>query len=158
MKRIDWDRFSPLGIAGKTVWKGLCFALGCGIGAALIVFWSRFSNAYGELFEYTEDRIPVLRSGTQMLPFAVLMDGALTLLWIVMGCMPVVALALYLVHYQDGRSIYTMRRLPRRWELWRRCITLPVWMAVLCAAAAGLVTLLCYGAYLWITPTGCLPH
>lgn len=157
MKRIDWDRLSPLGLPGKTLWNWLCVAIGCGIGAAAVSFGSKYISAYGELFTYTEDRKAVLIPGALMPNFAKLMDGALTLLGILAGCMPAVMLVLYLYHYQDGRSIYTMRRLPSRWELWRRCITLPAWTAVLCAAAAGLVTALFFGVYLWITPAGCLP-
>lgn len=58
----------------------------------------------------------------------------------------------YRYHYETGRSIYLMRRLPDRWERHRRCWTLPL----LCCAAVlliGLALLLVYYAvYLLVTP------
>ena len=71
--------------------------------------------------------------------------------------MPAAALGLYLSHYQGGRSIYTMRRLPHRGELWRRCLAVPAATALTALAAAAVLTAVYFGIYLIFTPAVCLP-
>ena len=63
----------------------------------------------------------------------------------------------YFYHYQDSRSIYTMKRLPDRWELWRRCLTLPFWTVIISGVLVLLLTGVYYLIYLKCTPAGCLP-
>jgi len=58
----------------------------------------------------------------------------------------------YQYHHRVSKSIYTMKRLPNRWELHRRCWSLP-----LCCFAAVLLTgflllLVYYAVYLLVTP------
>lgn len=76
--------------------------------------------------------------------------------WITAACMAALAAWHYAYHYQGSRSIYLMRRLPSRWELWRRCLALPAAGAV-CALLLAALLLLCYfGLYLLLTPRPCL--
>lgn len=51
----------------------------------------------------------------------------------------------YIYHYQGAKSIYTMRRLPDRWELHRRCLVFTLTVAVICI----LMSVIMLGAYLW---------
>ena len=62
----------------------------------------------------------------------------------------------YIYHYQESKSIYTMRRLPSRWELHRRCLTLPVVAIVVYLIMAFAILLILYTAYMKITPDVCL--
>ena len=62
----------------------------------------------------------------------------------------------YACHYQDSKSIYTMRRLPNRWELHRRCLTLPLYFAAVCAVLAALLLVLYFVLYMLATPAQCL--
>ena len=48
-----------------------------------------------------------------------------------------------------------MRRLPQRWELWRRCLAGPLAGALGCLLAAGLTLLLCLLCYWFQTPAAC---
>ena len=62
----------------------------------------------------------------------------------------------YLYHFHESKSIYTMWRLPNRWELHRRCLTLPAVGLAISAVAAMLFLLLFYAVYMNITPDVCL--
>lgn len=156
MKRIDWQRYVPLGIDGKQTRTTLLLALTAGAAVSL-GFLSRYSHARDALYEY--DRITrqrILIPDAVMPDFVQLLHGSFWGLAAVAACMIAVALGFYLYHYQGCRSIYTMRRLPDRRELWRRCLTLPVLTALACLALAVILTLLYFGIYLWATPDACL--
>lgn len=62
----------------------------------------------------------------------------------------------YFYHFQGSKSIYLMRRLPRRLELVRRCAALPLLTAAAALLAAGLLLALYFGIYLLVTPETCL--
>lgn len=155
MKRIDWQRYVPLGVHGKKTRNGLLIALGVGVLVSF-GFFSRLHRARSELYAWA-GRTLVLRPGAVMPYFTELLHGSFWGLGIVAACMLALAVGFYGYHYQGGRSIYTMRRLPNRWELWRRCLTLPVLTALACLLLAGLLTLLYFEIYLQVTPEGCLP-
>ena len=136
----------------KTVW-------GLGLGASLIysgIFLVRFADACGELYEY-QGMEQVLIEGARMERFRVLLDNGLAGFAITALVMLLFSIYHYLYHFQDSKSIYLMRRLPRRWELHRRCLTLPVAAAVLSLAAAVAMQGFYFGIYLVFTPKGCLP-
>ena len=120
---INWDHHVPLGMDGekrKNQMTGLlCLGLACSL-----LFVIRYGNARSNLWGYLNgkhQRIP----GRMMLEFGELMQGVFLPLAVIAFGFVVVAVLFYLYHYQGCRSIYTMRRLPNRWELWRRCLTMP---------------------------------
>lgn len=154
MKRIDWRRYLPLGIEWKRVRNRLLLALGAGTAVSL-GFLDRYFSARRELYQWM-GRERVLIEGAVMADFAGLLRGSFWGLAAAAACMPAVAAGFYLYHYQGGRSIYTMRRLPDRWELLRRCLTLPLLTAAACLALAAVLTLLYYGIYQFATPDACL--
>ena len=151
MKKIDWNRYVPLGIDGAeirnwVVW-GLIFGAAWSLG-----FFFRFADAKRDLF-FTTGKW----TGQPIKPFWEVIGNAFLLLSILAFIMIVMAVYFYFYHYQNGRSIYTMKRLPNRWELWRRCLTVPVLIIVLCGLLALLLTGIYYLVYLYCTPAGCLP-
>lgn len=150
-KRIDWDRYVPLGISGENTRNNLMTAL---IAACL---WStgflfRYGDAKQDLF-YVDGRW----KGFPIKPFWELIGNAWLFFGIVILMMAATAILFYAYHYQDSRSIYTMKRLPNRWELWRRCLTMPVWTVVLSVVLMVLLTGVYYLIYLKCTPAVCLP-
>lgn len=156
MKRIDWSRYVPLGIDSKQVRTMLLLALAAGVAVSL-GFLFRYSQAKEALYEYEPiTRQRILIAGAVMPDFVQLLRGSFWGLAAVAACMPAVALGFYLCHYQGGRSIYTMRRLPDRWELWRRCLALPLLTMASCLILAALFTLLYLELYLLATPDVCL--
>ena len=155
MRLDDLSRYAPVGMKlhmEKTVW-------GLGLGASLVysgLFLLRFADACGELYEYKGvDR--VLIEGAKIERFGVLLGNGLVGFAITAVVMLLFSIYHYLYHFQDSKSIYLMRRLSDRWELSRRCLTLPVAAAVLSLAAAVVLLGFYFGIYLLFTPKGCLP-
>ena len=155
MRLDNLSRYAPVGMKlhmEKTVW-------GLGLGASLVysgLFLIRFVDACGELYEYKGvDR--VLIEGAKIERFGVLLGNGLVGFAITAVVMLLFSIYHYLYHFQDSKSIYLMRRLPNRWELSRRCLTLPVAAAVLSLAAAVVLLGFYLGIYLVFTPKGCLP-
>lgn len=155
MRRIDWNRYVPLGIDGRRVRNGLLLALGLGVLVSF-GYLNRLFDAREELYEWV-GRTSVLRPGAVMPGYPTLLHGSFWGLAAAAVCMAVLAAAFYAFHYQGGRSIYTMRRLPKRWELWRRCLTVPAATALCCLLLAVVLTFLYFEIYLMVTPEGCLP-
>ena len=63
----------------------------------------------------------------------------------------------YCTYYQGSKSIYLMKRLPDKWELYKRCVHLPmIAMIVEIITIVGVMSLY-YGIYLIFTPQQCLP-
>jgi len=155
MRLDDLSRYAPVGMKlqmEKTVW-------GLALGASLIysgLFLVRFADACGGLYEYKGvDR--VLMEGAKMERFGVLLGNGLVGFAITAVVMLLFSIYHYLYHFQDCRSIYLMRRLPNRWELPRRCLTLPLAAAVLSLVSAAVLMGFYFGIYLVFTPKGCLP-
>ena len=155
MRLDDLSRYAPVGMKlhmEKTVW-------GLGLGTSLVysgLFLLRFADACGELYEYKGvDR--VLIEGAKIERFGVLLGNGLVGFAITAVVMLLFSIYHYLYHFQDSKSIYLMRRLSDRWELSRRCLTLPVAAAVLSLAAAVVLLGFYFGIYLLFTPKGCLP-
>ena len=73
----------------------------------------------------------------------------------------VAALLLIPVHgaywYQGSRSIYLMRRLPQKKELWLRTLALPLLAALAMAILAAVLVPLLWMAYCIATPAGKMP-
>lgn len=156
MKPIEWQRYVPLGICGKQVRTSLLSALSAAAALCLLTFLGHYTTARRSLYQWadgTRELIP----GAVMPDFMLILQGSFVCLAMLAACMPALALIFYLFHYHGARSIYTMRRLPNRWELWRRCLALPLFTVAACLAAAILLGLLCRGIYLWATPDICLP-
>ena len=146
MKRPDLSRLAPPGFGLRTELQLF------GTGSALAVLNSarypvRFIRA-------RRDVILALQRGLtpEMPDFCSLIDGVLLGFALLAACMLLAAAAHYLYHLQGSKSIYLMRRLPSRWELHRRCLTLPVLGAALCLVASAVLLLLYLGIYRLFTP------
>ena len=59
----------------------------------------------------------------------------------------------YLYYYQGSKSIYLMRRLPDRGELYRSCLARPIQRMVLCLVICLAILLISYAYYMKETPT-----
>lgn len=151
IKNIDWDYLAPLGLGGRLTAKWFA----CGGGAAICISWAGFLNAYynARSMLYSWER---LVPGAVMQPFYEILGNTLSIFGIAALCMLPLALWHYYYHYQDSRSIYLMRRLPKRGELWRRCLALPLLGLTACALLAVLHLFLYFAVYQFCTPPQCL--
>lgn len=136
-----WDRLVPAGMDGprelRRLAAGLSLSLVWSVLAFLLPYGSAWRGRWGRMvFPRFDDLL-----SPALIPFAVTAGGMLAL-----------ALVHVLSHYQGSRSVYLMRRLPDRRELWRRCLSVPLLglgAAAVLAAALG-------GAYFWVYRT-CTP-
>lgn len=119
-----------------------------------LTFWYKYFDKYWELF-LREDKLTVL-SGEMMTDFGRLYDGSMYgFLFCALWC---VAFVIHYYNYyrQGSKSIYLMKRLPKRLEMHRRALTLPILMCVVFLLMALITTLIYFGLYMLITPNECL--
>ena len=153
--RIDLSRHVPLGFRLQEEIKG--FFGGC-FGAtlfSLINFVPRFSDQLDKLYRRNGANRTLI-PGAIMPDFVEIFDRSL---W---GFLVMIVAAFafigvhYAYHHQESKCIYTMRRLPSRWELHRRCLTLPLLAVVAYLILAFVILLIFYAVYMNITPDVCL--
>jgi len=155
-KMPDFSRLMPPGLDFAPEGKFTLFAFGASAVYSAL-FLLRYADAYGALFRV--DRITrerTLIEGAVMKDFAELIRGTGIGFFLLCGCMVFFIVRHYLYHWRHAKSIYLMRRLPRRSELHRRCLTLPAVGILLSLLCAFLILLLYYGIYMLITPEICL--
>ena len=161
MKIFDPKRHLPLGWDWETTKSRLC--VGHGLSAmTLIGFLTRYIDARSMLYYYvpgpTGSSIRELDPSRTILPFRDMLSGTTMWgLWCFLAVMPLMVWRYYRFHTQGTMAVYTMRRLPDRWEYHRLCWTQPILSAltelILYAVLLGLCWLLWYFA----TPAPCRP-
>lgn len=153
--RIDFDRLTPMGTDGRKEAQWLGLTLGIAAAWNLFSFLLEYTRALDGLSR-TAAGIRTLLPGAQMPPFSELSrPGALLYPPVLAFCIGL-SVAHYAAHYAGSKSIYLMRRLPDRLELYRRCLGLPVLAAVTAMALLGLQTGAHYLIYILCTPKLCL--
>ena len=149
------SRLVPLGCDGRRELRWLLWGLAAGFLVNLR-FVLVYLSARSGLYVYS-------RGVRQLVPGAVIAPFSELLGWSLLGCfaaaaaMAVLAAWHYLTHFRGSRSIYTMRRLPSRWELHRRCLTLPALGAAAYLLEAAALWGLDFLLYALATPAQCLP-
>jgi hypothetical protein len=146
-----WNRLAPLGCDGVKEIGGIIKGLAGSAVVAAFWFFITYFTYYNMLFEEMAGEL-VLRDDVRMIPFRRVVGNSFVgfvLLAVVMVCLGIYHRA---IHYQGSRSIDLLRRLPDRWEGFRRCWAIPL----LGLAAAVLLTLALLGGfwlfYDWMTP------
>ena len=154
-KPIDWNRHVPLGMDGEKTKNWLSLLVGVG-GCCSMTFLVDYLYCRNELFVTIRGK-RYLNPEAKMAAFETLMEGVFHPMAVVAAGMALIAVLMYFYHYQESRSIYTMKRLPNRWELWRRCLTLPTAFLLLCGVVTAVLTLLYWLIWRFCTPIRCLP-
>lgn len=154
------ERVYPLGFPGR---QALQITLG-GLGVAFAIGYFRFLASFFSAKEelYTSVKIdgkwvPKLIEGSVIAPFSHLLGGVSLGLTLVALCLIASLFLHYAWHKLGSRSIYRMKLLPNRWELWRRVVLIPLIGLAACALLWGLLLLLCALTYRFGTPEGHLP-
>ena len=110
MKKLNWDRYVPLGIDGKSVRNKMAVGLGAVAGFSLS-FLYRYGEARNNLFRYrVTERF--LIEGAKIIPFRELRLGVFWAFPVMALALVFVAVGFYNYHSQDSHSIYIMKRLP----------------------------------------------
>lgn len=139
---FQWRDFAPV---GRDVAQDLRLYL-AGLGLCVLVSFGYLGSlltAYDDLMRYNTD---------QMSPFVTVLGNALMGFPILASASLLFVFSYYQMHFGASRSIYLMRRLPDRFSLHRRCLSLPLAMALVSFLLAGVLLLLYYLIYCCVTP------
>lgn len=162
MKIFDPKRHLPVGwdwedLRGTLYWFHGLSTL------PVLAFFGRYIDALDALYHtvwisQTETRWELDPNRT-IAPFGELMAGLPRLgLWCFLALMGVQIYRHYTYHTRDAMTIYTMRRLPDKWELHRRCLTQPILSILAELLLFAVLTALCWLAYYFWTPVPCRPY
>ena len=132
-------------------------ALGLSALTAMGLFLSRFSPALDDLYQRAYDQEPVLIPGRLVPPYPQVLGNALLGFGLVALCLILLPIGHFLWHRWGARSDYLMRRLPRRQELAKRCVTGSALLLVITALAGMVMFGLLFLWYQAATPAGHLP-
>lgn len=154
--RVDWNRYVPPGMDGGQVrsWLGWLLLIGS-LGS--LQFLDQYLRARNVMYGLTTTGRRYRRPGAMMRPFRDVLGGSFIPMAAMIPVILAVAVYLYLYFYRTSRSIYTMKRLPDRWELPRRCLTLPVGALLMAAVLTAALTGVYYLIWRFCTPAACLP-
>ncbi len=154
MKNIDFDRLFPPGLERSRELTLFCWGYVLSLIFSLS-YYIHLSDAVNQLYRYN-GRVKYIPEGRLMPDFYTLIRSSFAGFWIVCIMMLVFAGLHYTYHRQGTKSIYLMLRLPKRWELHRRCLTMPLVGIGICLVSAFIVLLIFYASYMLATPEQCL--
>lgn len=149
------ENFFPPGYEYRREQNSAILLLGIGAGLSL-QFFRNLYYAAGTLYEYV-DYQRVLREGAIAVSFGNLVTGHWGLYVPFVLFLVAMTVYHYFYYYRETKSIYLMRRLPRRSVILASCVKGPLLGLVAGAAALAVLYLLYYGIYLLAIPRECLP-
>ena len=144
----------PVGIKAETEIWIFFSALAVGICRALLFFQAYFRE-YNRLFNIEYGK-RVLIKGRMMLDFYEILEGTFNGFVIAIFGFICLIIFHYGYHYKDSKSIYTMKRLPNKYELHIRCFTFPVIGIITSIVISAILLVLFYLYYITKTPDECL--
>ena len=151
MLRTKLEKLLPPGFDLEAELKWIAWGLGLSFFYSL-GFLFRYGSAISALYYYDGNYNKILNEQSYMRPFSQLFGSTTSGFLLVAICMIGLAAYHYAYHYQGSKSIYLMRRLPDRLDLWRRCLTLPLLAILVCAVCVSILTAIYYAVYLGFTP------
>lgn len=149
------EKYAPLGIGVEKHIKGFFALVGCATGCTMF-FFLQYANALEQLYTYRAGK-KVLIEGAMILSFEQITEGLFLMGYLESVAILLMSIYYYLYHHQGSKMMYLMKRLPDKWEVHRRCWTLPIAGAVLMAAWMMILKMIYYAIYILYTPSQCLP-
>ena len=153
--RWHTENYFPPGFPWKP-WRNLIISVyPASVLFSSACYFTRLKGCYDSLFNE-------LSKGRELLPGAVmslfgnLLEGCSFGFIVLIVCMLALTIANYRYHYQGSKSIYLMRRLPKKYEMAKRCLLLPVAVIFVSLATICLLLVIYYQIYLFVTPEQCL--
>lgn len=158
--RNKWESLSrlfPMGWPWQNEIILTAAALGLSTLTAMGLFMSRFTPALNDLYQRAYGQEPVLIPGKLVPPYPQVLGNALLGFGLVALCLILLPIGHFLWHRWGARSDYLMRRLPRRQELAKRCVTGSALLLVITALTGLVMFGLLFLWYQAATPAGHLP-
>ena len=146
----------PPGYDCRQEWLAAGFLFGIGVVLSFH-FFEELYHAYNELIWIDMESGRRILEGAVARPFMRLMEGRLEMFvpfFLLFGTM---AIYHYFYYYHGAKSIYLMRRLPKRGTMIKSCIQGPLLCMGAGVAVMAVLYLLYYFVYLLVIPAECLP-
>ncbi len=118
-------------------------------------FFIEYKAEYYDLFEYYGDKT-VLKSFAFMPDYYILILDCFKLFSLLPFVFAYCCIANYTYHYKHSKSIYLMKRLPQKSELYVRCVAFPLICLVLSVLVLIALIFIYYAYYMLKTPAECL--
>lgn len=118
---------------------------------SLLYFLSYYS-AYNAMFQYYGDKKVLIENITMDNFCDIIADGTFDVFKIAVFIFLAMIGVNYGYHYRDSKSIYTMRRLPNKYELHIRCIAFPAAAILLSIVISFSLLMIFYIHYMTVTP------
>lgn len=150
----------PLGFPAQSAFWLTLGGLLAAFGLGFLRFAALFSSARDQLYHrdiINGEVVRCLIDDAVMPPFPTLLGGVFLSLLLAALCLAASAGVLYRWHWVGSRSIYRMKLLPHRGELWRRVLAMPLAGLAACGVLGAVLLLLCALLYRFGTPEGHLP-
>lgn len=125
---------------------------------SMFSFFRKYLSARDELFKYYTDGSKELIQGAVIAPFGTFITGVPLYFSIAVIFMLAFIIYHYLYYRQGSMSVYLMKRLPRRFELHKRAISLPLMMSLATVAVSLAMIFIYFVIYFIATPKVCLPY
>lgn len=155
-EKWKWLRkYAPLGIPYEKHIRGYFALVACATCCSMF-FFLQYGNALDRLYIYRAGK-KVLMEGAFIDSFGQITEGLFLMGYVVSIAVFLMVIYYYLYHYQGSKMMYLMKRLPDKWDVHRRCWTLPVSGAVLMVVWMKFLELVYYAIYIIFTPSQCLP-
>ena len=149
--RSDAGRLVPAGLDGRRELIQAAAVLLTALFAAAMCCLIVYTNARSDMYVY-RNGVRMLRPGAEF-PYCADMAARSAPFFAAAALFMLYKLARYVsYHYQGSCSIYTMRRLPQRLELARRCLSLPLAGCLTSLLLFLALTALFCAVYLAVTP------
>lgn len=130
-------------------------------GLAFFLSWQylfRLGRMTHNLYTYDRYGERFLRPDAVADAFSELIQGSFRGFFLPFVFLAVMVIWHYICYWRHTKSIYVMRRLPKRGVVFLSCVKGPVLGAALLALAAGILWMLYLGLYWLAVPAECLPR
>ncbi|MBR3595919.1 MAG: hypothetical protein IKL47_02950 [Clostridia bacterium] len=156
MKHKISDYF-PVGYNVRKVRNSIIAGYILPVVSSAIIFFSNFFYNYNSLFQYNiaAGEREIIQ-GARMVSFEYLREHIFDIFIVFVFYLIIVAVYNFIYHYQGSKSIYTMKRLPSKTELYRRCLTVPAFFLLLGFITALMLNFVYYIFYIMTVPYECL--
>ena len=154
--KVDLSRYFPVSAnikkERKTFWILLAIA-----AAYSLIFFIQLFFAREKLFDWDyKTGMNILRENALMPLYTEVLAESLYGLYALTIASILGIIRNYASFWQGSKSIYLMRRLPDRFELHRRCLSMPIADACITLLVAAILFFLYYAVYIAVTPEQCL--
>lgn len=151
-------RNSPPGVDTSQLKRIFIFGSVTSFIIGIMVFLIKYVSQYNNLFMYDQSGKAVLIKDAVISRFPIIIGNSMIGFAITAICC-LCFIPYYILYYRQGSmSIYLMKRLPQRSELYRSILVVPIMFAIFAMLFAIISTAICLALYITVTPRACLPE